>query len=368
MQTTERTAFSTRSTSQGSKSLVKMGVIRGLVRAPPGDEGEAEKAFNMTSERFSYKQEKADAERPGPGQYQLYSQSIWRDNKASNSRKGYGMLQSKVFRQKKFFQLLHTGPGPGQYHPALSQDPADPPTARPAHALPGPRIPRAASSALVRPTTSELVGPGSYDPARWKSAAGQGGAAGAFKSRSQRVAINHGAAGLAAPSSSRYDISRGILADKPLSLKGLSAFCPPQPARAIKPHEYDKVLRSIAASGPGPRAVQVAGASPGPGDYEVAEGFRRLAESRSSSTKEVFGAASKGKSFIAGNANPGPGHYRLGSEFAGQKFLAFNSPFMSQTQRRAFEVRPAADIFAPYAPGLAASKKTFNINRDKKWI
>lgn len=372
MQATEKTAFSTRSTSRATKSLVKVGVIRGFVREPLDEE--KEKAFNITSQRFTYKKEQVDSKLPGPGQYELYSQSIWRDNKASNSRKGYGMLQSKVFRNKKFSKLLHTGPGPGQYTPSQSREEASElhPSRATAGSLTqrGHRIPRAASSTLIRPTTSERVGPGSYDLDLWKKSAPHNNAGVAFKSKSQRAEINEGIAGLGAPSSTRYNIKRGLLAEKPLSLKGMSSFCPPQPARTIKPHEYDKIMESITSARPATRSIQFAtlAASPGPGDYEVEEGFKRLADSHCTSTKQVFGAASKGQSFIQTNKYPGPGHYQIDSKFDSLKFLAYNSPFMSQTERKAFDIRPPPSIFAPFTPVMIASKKTFNINKGKKWI
>jgi hypothetical protein len=54
--------------------------------------------FGSSTIRFNYLVEQG-SEIPGPGNYNLYNEKIWRDNLASNSRKGYGGFVSGVSRK-----------------------------------------------------------------------------------------------------------------------------------------------------------------------------------------------------------------------------------------------------------------------------
>lgn len=73
-----------------------------------------QKGFGSSTIRFNYLLEPGQ-EIPGPGNYNLYNQKLWKDNRASNSRKGYGGFVSGVERNLEGMNFMNTGPGPGTY-------------------------------------------------------------------------------------------------------------------------------------------------------------------------------------------------------------------------------------------------------------
>lgn len=75
--------------------------------------------FGSSTIRFNYLMEPGQ-EIPGPGNYNLYNQKLWRDNAASNSRKGYGGFVSGVERNLEGMNFMNTGPGPGAYESKFS--------------------------------------------------------------------------------------------------------------------------------------------------------------------------------------------------------------------------------------------------------
>ncbi len=70
--------------------------------------------FGSSTIRFNYLVE-SGSEIPGVGNYNLYNEQLWKDNLASQSRKGYGGFVSGVSRNLDDDLFLNTGPGPGQY-------------------------------------------------------------------------------------------------------------------------------------------------------------------------------------------------------------------------------------------------------------
>lgn len=78
-----------------------------------------QKGFGSSTIRFNYLMEPGQ-EIPGPGNYNLYNQKLWRDNAASNSRKGYGGFVSGVDRNLESSNFMNTGPGPGAYESKVS--------------------------------------------------------------------------------------------------------------------------------------------------------------------------------------------------------------------------------------------------------
>lgn len=74
-----------------------------------------QKGFGSSTIRFNYLMEPGQ-EIPGPGNYNLYQQKLWRDNRESNSRKGYGGFVSGVERNLEPMNIMNTGPGPGSYN------------------------------------------------------------------------------------------------------------------------------------------------------------------------------------------------------------------------------------------------------------
>jgi len=70
--------------------------------------------FGSSSMRFNYLVDLANAD-PGPGRYKIYKEKLWKDNRSSNSRKGYGGFLSKVQRKGVESHFMNTGPGPGTY-------------------------------------------------------------------------------------------------------------------------------------------------------------------------------------------------------------------------------------------------------------
>ena len=73
-----------------------------------------QKGFGSSTIRFNYLMEPGQ-DKPGPGNYDLYHQKMWRDNRESLSRKGYGAMISNVSRNLNEQMILNTGPGPGAY-------------------------------------------------------------------------------------------------------------------------------------------------------------------------------------------------------------------------------------------------------------
>ena len=71
------------------------------------------KGFGASS--FRFKDWNSKKEDPGPGQYKLYNESIWKENFASQSRKGWGGFISNDLRIARSSMYVNTGPGPGSY-------------------------------------------------------------------------------------------------------------------------------------------------------------------------------------------------------------------------------------------------------------
>ena len=307
-------------------------------------------AFGTKSIRFTYKKEEEDSNKPGPADYNLYKTTLYKDNPASNSRKGFGSLTSKVFRDPKLKQFYHTTPGPGKYENL---------TASYEKSAKGFSIPLSEYDQNTRPTTSKLLGPGTYsgeNESLRKSIFNHNVAGVVMKSKSRRTEIQEGYPGKDAPRSTRYFIERTLSSNRPMSVKGMSAFCQPTYARNVRISDYRQVKDII----DGVKRDKI----PGPGTYE-----HDLPQSHPSySLKENMAVESTGVSFIPKKETPGPGRYDMDGFFDGQKFLAYHSPFMSTTVRKTIDIRPASGIHAPFSLEYTLSKKNLNKSKLKNWI
>ena len=338
------------------------------------------KAFGLTSKRFTYRNELNDAEQPGPGEYNLYRESLWKDNKQSNSRIGYGRLASRVYRINKTQELYNTGPGPGAYMGTNNAVPEHSSfhnsdsmkkkyeKSKSAVRL-GSHTARAKRSGLVDAPTTGTIGPGYYEVERYEPKKVKNLSGIAFISASNREKPDQEQlAHLQVPSSWDYNIPREVVAHHPTSNKGTSAFVEPSGGRLLKYTDYGQIRNIVTAKNPINSASASTKPTPGPGAYNVTNSFESLAGMRYPTVKEVFSVTSPQKSSFQTNANPGPGRYEIESPFNVPKEIAVSSPFMSETVRRAFNVTPATGIWSPFTPIMTLSRKEFNKNRKKHWI
>lgn len=326
-----------------------------------------EKAFGNTSTRFTYKKEQVDQDQPGPGDYNLYRETLWRDNRASSSRKGFGNFVSKVYRTNKTKELLcNFGPGPGTYRAKQEMEIGYKPEN--AEKKWYPINPGPIHSHRQHHHDKGEIGPGYYQIERWQPHVPGNTAGVVFKSSSTRTDMADINPSTKMPSSWEYEISRDILKSKPFSLKGSSAFSQPAVAKAVKFTDYDKVRKMIVSKKPVTVEQIASPPEPGPGEYNVDEGFHNLKDLNYRTVKEPFRVTTRGSSHLVQNKNPGPGAYEIGSNFEDKKYEKFNSPFMSQTSRKAFDIPFMSNIHAPFSETLEHTKKEFNFSKGKKWI
>lgn len=64
--------------------------------------------------------------------------------------------------------------------------------------------------------------------------------------------------------------------------------------------------------------------------------------------------------------NPGPGTYKKKSDFDIDSYRVFGSAFMSETERKAFQVKRLNDRFAPYDKTMKPIKESFHFNIKSK--
>lgn len=400
----ERTAYSTKSTFRsGSLSsrakIYKPGMIRSMSNTGASIptktvtkiiEVPMERAFGQTSARFFYKKDEENTDTPGPADYSSYRPHLWKDNKQSNSRKGFGLLTSKVFRQSKTRDLYNTGPGPGTYEAKIAQDLGHERqlglAQRRANLLKKKQqiaknkrnLPNSVQN--KRDYTLRNVGPGYYSPSTCLLPPPSGLGSCGFRSKAPRQTLASQSA-RDTPSCCHYDADRGNgLFNKPTSVKGLSSFSGSVVNRDVKHTDYKK-MRELLVGG----ALEIGGKGindrnelqtnhkiPGPGEYNVDEGFHNLKDHHISTTKAPMAASSPLKpSFLISSLTPCPGAYSLPSQFSSTRYMAYNSAFMSGSNREGIKIRDKKDetIWKPCnMEGLEGQRKVFNRNKNKQWI
>lgn len=342
-----------------------------------------DKAFGATSSRFTYKNEVEASQLPGPANYNLYKETIWKDNLESSSRLGFGNLTSRNFRVNKEAQYYNTGPGPGSYSIQKKEDDQHQQQisqiVSSIRKLQLQRLQHLHQHKLARKlpesgANSVSVGPGSYDVTSWKDHSLNNTAGVFFKSKSKRGNLGMLVQNKDFPTCLDYDVTRSILKVKPTSLKGMNAFIVHNKPKNIKFNDYDTVKKMVLNPKPLMMMDSIKSpALPGPGDYNVSEAFHNLTDRKPKQVRRVLNPKAKQPDIWVANNFPGPGNYNLPSAFSDVKYTAFDSAFISTTERKTLDIRPAANINAPFSLELEKSKKDFNkINRDKKkdavWI
>lgn len=357
-----------------------------------------DKAFGATSTRFQYRKEMEQKEGPGPGDYNLYKETIWADNKASFSRKGNTNFLSKVFRTNKTHEYYNTGPGPGTYSNQSVQSMMK-------------SLERQANAIRIRPTSfsttnvnngrsqrfnkksdSDIgrLGPGVYHPENFTMRPLTNSAGVGFKSTTQRVNMPLNKEALNFPDSWNYHLSRNILKSRPESINGLSCFSQPTALeKKISTRDFEAVKKTILAKDEIQAAELLKPVLPGPGTYNIPNDFDKLVQDNQKQKMLVTGPISKigtprlatsqttvdtpretsksGIQWVA-NKNPGPGSYDPFAGFPEEKFDKSNHVFVSTTKREAFPIKPPVDFTAPYTPTLAMTRRSFNRHKSTKWI
>lgn len=357
-----------------------------------------DKAFGATSTRFQYRKEIEQKEGPGPGDYQLYRETIWTDNRQSYSRKGNTNFLSKVFRTNKTHEFYNTGPGPGAYNESelenLKKNQMKHSSAvriKP-NQLITTRSSFNKSSQFFKKQQSDVqkLGPGVYHPENFTLRPLTNSAGVGFKSRTARTNIPLNKDGLSFPDSWNYNLSRNILKAKPESLHGLSSFSQPViTEKKISTKDYEAVKKTVLAKDEQEAAKLLKPGRPGPGSYKLQNDFDKLVQENYEHRLKMSGPFSKlgtprltstqatlhtpreesrtGVQWVANN-NPGPGAYDPFEGFPEDKFDKSDHVFVSSTKREAFQIKQPVDITAPYTPTLAISRRSYNKSKQAKWF
>lgn len=169
------------------------------------------------------------------------------------------------------------------------------------------------------------------------------------------------------PAPDKYKIPRNMLKRKPFKINGpMSSFAKSVRKKELNIREKEKVKDKLQKGRP-LKAYRGAQEEPlpGPGDYNGAE-----AKDFNHKRKPV---SIKGSSFFLKGPkrfqldkqkvkNPGPGTYKGKSGFDMDKYHVFGAAFMSETERKVFNIKKANDRFTPYDPVMKPKKESFHFN------
>jgi len=111
--------------------------------------------------------------------------------------------------------------------------------------------------------------------------------------------------------------------------------------------------------------------TPGPGDYEAAESHSRLVGYKPTGLKNSNFLPTNIDRFAKNEKvdTPGPGTYKLKSDFDVSRHKVFGSAFMSESLRDPFRTKDRpSDQFSPYNSSLIPSKHEFHANLKRKFV
>lgn len=348
------------------------------------------KGFGASSSRFTDSQ--ISTEVPGPGQYDLYTETVWKDNKESQSRKGWGGFISNDLRIARSSIYQNTGPGPGTY---ISK------------ALKGSS--KGISFAQARSDVAELnpmkkgmknsnsirrrymnghnkqrmavsLGPGCYNPKLPKSKQNPGML---LKSRTKRMNQKENDV----PPPGTYEISKKFAKEKEFLIKApMRCFAGTVNRYAFKPTEFASIKKKLdKGMGIKERLPLKEDKHPRVGDYDVQKSFDALQKGsinygiqrlRGYGTKSIGDAIKKigsSRAFLAGerfkNEKPILRNIQedMRSDFDKEAWYGPNSIFLSATKRNPFPMIGTQNL-GLYNPVLPPTKEDFHFNRRKKWV
>jgi Sperm-tail PG-rich repeat len=341
------------------------------------------KAFGCSSDRFNYSNDEI-SELPGPGSYSLYSETCWKDNKESMSRKGYGTLASITKRKIGNIRYANTGPGPNSYShvPDNSFDAISQTSSLSTQATLMSKIrnklkqkkDQIITFKRPRPDSRSRIGPGCYDIENTIKVPNMSEIP--FKSRIQKLVdpvFNKRAAAVPAPGT--YNLDRSLIRPKPYMQLGPSrVFCKTVVPDNIKADDYDKIKKHILDEIVEKDTIvimcQKKSVTPSPQDYDALENFIELRNSKEFNVKDkpIGGAAVKLHYVDTRTEYPGPGQYKVKSYFDSDKYKVYNSVFISESERKPLNNLNIADIYTPFDPEMKMKKDDFHCNDKKKWL
>lgn len=343
-----------------------------------------QRAFGSSSDRFNYSSSEEMSELPGPGSYSLYSETLWKDNKESMSRKGYGHMASITKRKTGQIRYANTGPGPASYSyiPDKSFDALSQSSTQSTRATLISRIKdqiKQKNEQTIRfkpPKRASLrnIGPGTYEvrqPSKIQNISEI-----PFKSRIEKlVNTTKKKHDLETPAVGTYHLDRSLIRPKPyLQLGPTRAFCKTVVPDNIKADDYDRVKRHIIEENVKKPKFELMGQmkeiTPGPHDYDSLESFIGLKENKEFNvTERPYGGTSPKLEYKDSRKEyPGPGQYKQKSMFETEKYKVYNAVFISESTRPPLENLNAVDITAPFDPVMVPFREDFHCNEKRKWI
>lgn len=343
----ERTALSTRSTSRlvshrpksyrqrsDKHPSIPTKNVATIVDTP------RPKAFGQSTIRFEYKKQREDCQVPGPADYSTYRETLWKENRASSSRKGFGYLVSGAFRVNKIANFYNTGPGPASYFPKEKKGMMKSDSTLNIKSIQLLKINNLESHRGQKPRLAESsahIGPGYYNFDSYRDHHPCNQAAVVFKSKTTREnPLTARPKNDEVPDSWNYDISRDIVKQKTCSIKGTSSFIPTTQIKDYRSNDYSAIKAMVTSplKTYGKLTDTLAKPTPGPLDYKSQQAFLNNKDRRDFATgKRHPGSGMEGRKTFSVNPNPGPGTYTQNTVFSSLKFKAFDAAFMSTTQR-----------------------------------
>ena len=229
--------------------------------------------------------------------------------------------------------------------------------------------------------TAALRGPGRYDPdpVQFKSDFQVGSTA--FRQRSKRFSSYN----TNTPGPPKYRINRSIVAKKP-HLKSRPSSCfigtvihPTTPADLIplniKTENTKKKVREVHLKS---KAQKKRGkrTGPGPGDYHAGHAKDMLDHQKPLTVEGTQPFQSEVRRFLnpdvrvsKGKDFPGPGTYEVRDGFDDEKMLISDPVFMSDCPRELFEgVGKVGDGLGVFSPKMEMGKKDFHVNQKNVFV
>lgn len=341
------------------------------------------KGFGTAGRRFGEDSDVA----PGPGSYSLYSESCWSENRESHSRRGWGSMASKSARKTGNIRYVNTGPGPGNYSyvsdrsfdSMKAQNESQISTQASLMSKIRERVKERQNSMYRQKpparADSSRVGPGTYSVEKNVGYKPVNTSEVAFKSKvpknDDKDFIKHASE---VPPVGAYDPSpsnsRSNSQNKPSS-----SFFPSVVRDNIMYSDYEKVKQQIIYENKDKPKVRIMGqlreVIPGPNHYHVHESYMKLNNSKPINRKGGQIAAQAEVRFLYKDpkaAFPGPGQYKMKSDFEVERYGIYNSVFMSQTGRVELGKVNETGIHAPFDPHLVSNKEEYHCNDKNIWL
>ena len=342
-----------------------------------------DRAFGSSSQRFNDKSEVLEA--PGPGSYSLYTESCWKENFESQSRKGTGGMASKSARKTDSIRYANTGPGPASYS-YISDHSFDSIQKESSRIVEPNLLERIRAKmkekaemnpyrqrTLVREDKTKL-GPGTYEVSMPKKVPNYSEVV--FKSKGSREETKYeDKEKLLTPAVGSYFLDRSLIRNEPYKNKPTAAFCKTVVRDNIMANDLEKVKKQIILEMPDKAKIEICGQIkdriPGPGDYELNESFKQVKFGRPENMKGGMMVQGTGRVMLRNlnKDNPGPGQYKTKSGFEGEKYRVYHAVFMSETMRKGSDAKKEGEeTEATYDETMKMKKESFHYNKNSIWM